>query len=118
MRIFIVDDSLMIWSRIMEMLSDISGVQLVGVSGRVEEAIRKIHELKPDLVILDIRLYGGSGIDVLRSVKQDMPETIVAVFSNYTHPEYKKICEELGADYFLDKSKEFDKLPGILLKNV
>ncbi len=118
MKVFIVDDSLMIWARIIEMLSEIDGIDVVGFSGRKEDAIKRIRQLNPDVVILDIKLYGGSGIEVLRSIKQDRPETIVAMFSNYPYPEYKEKCMELGADYFFDKSKEFNLIPDFLVERL
>lgn len=118
MRVFIVDDSLLIWARIIELLSEVEGVNVVGFAGRADEAIERFHELRPDIVILDIKLYGGSGIDVLRKIKADKPETIVAVFSNYSYPEYREKCIELGADYFLDKSKEFDMITDVLMERL
>ena len=116
MRVFIVDDSLLIWARLIEILSEIEGIKVVGFAGRPDEAVERIMELEPDMVILDIKLYGGSGIDVLRNIKREKPDTVVAMFSNYSYPEYREKCFQLGADYFLDKSREFDMITDIMLK--
>jgi DNA-binding NarL/FixJ family response regulator len=57
---------------------------------------------------------GGNGIEVLREVKKMSPAPSVIMFTNYAHAQYRKKCEEAGADFFLDKSTEFDKLPQTL----
>ncbi len=92
------------------MLSKINGVDITGASGNVEDAIIEIREQDPDIVILDIRLHGGSGIDVLKSVKEEKPETVVIIFTNHMYPEYINRCKELNADYFYDKSSDFPQL--------
>lgn len=111
MRIYIVEDSAIVRGRIIEMLFAIEGVEIIGISGEPGEATQQILEQHPDVVILDLRLYGGNGIDVLEKVKEKSPATIVIVVTNYAYPQYRDRCLELGADYFFDKSTEFDKIP-------
>ena len=116
MKVLIVDDSIMIWSRLCEMFSSIDGVDIVGYSGIAEDAIDKFNRLTPDVVILDIKLYGGSGFDVLQNIKRKKTDTTVVMFSNYLCPEYREKCRSLGADYFIDKSKEFDMVNDVLME--
>ena len=68
----------------------------------------------PDAVILDIRLPRKSGIEVLRDIKKDKPSPVVIILTNYPYPQYQKECTEAGADYFLNKSTEFNKIADVL----
>ena len=77
-------------------------------------SLAAIRQTRPDVVILDIRMPGGNGIEVLREVKKLDPAPTVIVFTNYAQAQYRKKGEEAGADFFLDKSTEFDKLPQAL----
>jgi DNA-binding NarL/FixJ family response regulator len=109
-KVFIVEDSVIIRGRIISMISTIKGVEICGVAGEPKEAINGIRESQPDAVILDLKLYGGSGIDVLQKIKEEKPDIKVIVLTNYPEPQYMKKCMDLGADYFFDKSEDFDKI--------
>jgi DNA-binding NarL/FixJ family response regulator len=53
----------------------------------------------------------GSGIDVLQNIKQGEAAPIVIILTNYPFPGYRQKCMQAGADFFLDKSTEFDQIP-------
>lgn len=113
MKVFIVDDSDVVCSGLESMLSEIGGVSVVGKAKDVHGAVDSISKLNPDVVILDIRLLGGSGIDVLKEVKSRGLSQVVLMLTNYPYPQYRTKCLELGADYFLDKVTEIEKIPEI-----
>jgi DNA-binding NarL/FixJ family response regulator len=110
MKVFIADDSRFLCERLIEMLSDIPGIEIIGHAQNVTEALTSIKKLNPDIVILDIRMPGGSGIDVLQDIKKDKQAPMVIMLTNYPYPQYRKKCLGLGADYFFDKSTEFEKV--------
>lgn len=87
---FIADDSEEVRNRLNEMLSEIPGVEIIGEAGEGGEAIRDIRERKPDVVIQDIRMPGGSGIDVLQAIKRGDPAPTVIMLTNYPYPQYRK----------------------------
>jgi len=116
MKVFVVEDSAIVRGRIISLIADNPKIEIAGFSGRPVEAMRLIRELSPDFVILDIRLEGGSGIDLLKIIKSELPETAVLVLTNYPYPQYQNKCRALGAEYFLDKSKDFDKIAEILAR--
>jgi DNA-binding NarL/FixJ family response regulator len=89
-------------------------VEIVGHAGNVLDAIQGIRGAKPDVVILDIRMPGGSGIDVLESLKNDKPLPIVIMLSNYSDRPYRRRCLQSGARFFFDKSAEFHKVVEVL----
>lgn len=110
MKVFLVDDSLVIRQRLKRMLAEVQEVQVVGEAGEVQEAKNAILGLKPDVVLLDIHLFNGSGIDVLQSLKKEKPAPAVIILTNYPYPQYRQKCLEAGADFFFVKSTEFDQV--------
>ncbi len=114
MKVFIVEDSPLVVDRLMAMFAEFEGgVEVVGRADDAVAAIGSIRDLRPDAVILDIRLRRGTGLDVLETVKRDQQAPMVMMLTNYPHPQYRRRCLEHGADYFLDKSTEFDCVRGV-----
>jgi len=108
MKLFIADDSQVVRERLFAFLSQLDNVEVVGHAGTVQKAISGIRRLKPDLAVLDIRMPGGCGIDVLENIKADGSGPVVIVLTNYPYPQYKDKCMDAGADFFFDKSVEFE----------
>ena len=104
MKMVIVDDSAALRARLVEMLARIEGIEVVGQAQDAAQALASIHALRPEVVVLDVQMPGGSGIDVLREVKRDYPETIVIMLTNHADSQYRTKCMALRADYFLSKS--------------
>jgi DNA-binding NarL/FixJ family response regulator len=114
MRVLIADDSLAIVQRLVMMLADVKGVEIVDQVGTVGDTQEAIRRLRPDAVILDMQMPGGSGIDVMESMKKDRLKSTVIVLTNHANAPYRKKCFECGAAFFLDKSKEFEKVGEVL----
>jgi DNA-binding NarL/FixJ family response regulator len=114
-RVLIADDSVIVRERLVSMLSEFSGIEIVGQARDATEAIDAIRRLRPDVVILDIRMPGGSGIDVLRAIKKGrkaVPRVIM--LTNFPYSQYRKKCMDAGADFFFDKSSEFENVAHVL----
>ena len=111
--VFLADDSPVVRQRLVTILDELAEIEMVGQAANVGESIGAIRLINPDVVILDIHMPGGSGLDVLQAVKQDQPTPMVIVLTNYPYPVYRQKCMQAGADYFLDKSTEFDQLPAL-----
>jgi DNA-binding NarL/FixJ family response regulator len=114
MKVIIADDSKILRERIISMLSTIPGVEIVAEAENSHEAMKYIEKLKPDVLILDIRMPNGNGIEVLKSIKQKKLSLIKIILTNYPLQQYKVKCFELGADYFFDKANEFEALKQIV----
>jgi DNA-binding NarL/FixJ family response regulator len=114
MKLVIADDSEIVVQRLADLLSDVPGVELVGRAADVPDALRCIQQLNPDMVILDLRMPGGSGLDILRAIRPERPELFVLICTNYAYPQYREECLAAGANEFVDKSAEFEKIPAIL----
>ncbi len=92
------------------MLFDLQGVEIIGFAENAQLATQAIRELRPDAVILDIRMPGGSGIDVLAEINKASQKPLVIILTNYPYPQYRQRCMHLGADFFFDKSGDFEKV--------
>jgi DNA-binding NarL/FixJ family response regulator len=114
MRVFVVDDSALLREQAVGMLSELEGIEIVGQAQYPLEAFHAICGLKPDVVILDIHLVGGSGIDVLQRIKRLDPSPIVIMLTNSPTAPYRRRCMMAGADFFLDKSSEFSNVKAII----
>lgn len=106
MRVLVVDDSVILRERVVKMFSAIAGVKVVGQASSVKAATAMVHVTHPDVVILDIEMPDGSGINLLRDLKRDYPATVVIMLTNHAEPRYRSKCFELKADYFLSKSTD------------
>jgi DNA-binding NarL/FixJ family response regulator len=96
------------------MLLTSAEVEIAGEADNPHEGIKDIQRLKPDAVILDIRMPGGNGIDIIEDIKRINSHPIVIIFTNYPHRQYREKCMDLGADFFFEKSRDFDKVPEVL----
>lgn len=112
-KVFIVDDSLIVREHLVTMLDELVGIEIVGQAENVADAISGIRLRQPDVVILDIRMPGGNGIDVLQTIKQYEAAPMVIILTNYPYAGYRQKCLQAGADFFLDKSTEFDQIPDL-----
>jgi DNA-binding NarL/FixJ family response regulator len=113
MRVFITDDSQLVVERMADLLKDVAGVELVGQAGNALDAVLSIQQTNPDAVILDLQMPGGSGLEVLRAIRRGHPGVQVLICTNYPYPQYRNECLAAGANFFLDKSADFNKIPGI-----
>jgi len=114
MRVYLVDDSDLVRRRLVDMLSEIEDVEIVGQTGNPEKAEAEIRRLSPDVVMLDIKLPGRSGIEVLREIEKDVSTPLVIMLTNYPYAQYRRQCIEAGADSFLHKATEFERINDIL----
>ena len=108
-RVFLAEDSIPVRTRIAAALGE-SGITVVGGSGAPQDCIQRILQAQPDVVVLDVQLEGGSGLDVLRAVHGAAPRIGFVVFSNCADPAYRKRYLGAGASSFIDKTSHFTDL--------
>ena len=114
LKLFIADNSEAILGSLSDLLVDIRGMEIVGHAHNANQAIERIKKLKPDVAIIDIRMPGGSGIHVLEIIKLLDKKILIIMLTAYPYPQYRQICEEMGAEYFFDKSTEFHRVQEVL----
>ena len=115
LKVFLVEDSQFIRERLIEEISSTRETEFVGCAESESEAVEQLNKLDCDAVVLDINLARGSGFRVLKAVRANhahRPQVIV--FTNYAYPYYRQVTMEMGADYFLDKATDFNRLLQII----
>lgn len=110
----IVDDNMRFIERMIGLLDETSNIGYINVANDYNEATRIIAEERPDVVLLDINLPGKSGIEILKQIRKSDKQSHVIMVTNHADDYYRDQCKEIGADYFLDKSNDFSKVPGII----
>jgi len=110
MKVFIVDNSTVVIGRLRSLLADVKDVEIIGTAQTSIEAIENINVSHPDVVILDVQLGEGSGFKVLESLGATTHSPIVIMFTNLPTMHHYQKCKTLGANYFFDKSNEFEAL--------
>jgi DNA-binding NarL/FixJ family response regulator len=111
MKVFIGDDAAIVRERLVSLFVDLDRTVDIVQATNAPDSVRAIRTHRPDIVILDLRMPGGGGLDVLKRLSRFKIKPLVIVLTNFPFPQYRKRCLELGADFFLDKSTEFDKIP-------
>jgi DNA-binding NarL/FixJ family response regulator len=107
-----VEDSAVIVDRLKRMLCDIPGIQCKNAE-TVAAAMELIDATLPDVVIIDIHLRNDdkNGIDLLSIIRKRYPGMKTMMLTNLSDLRYRILCRDAGADYFFDKSEDFDKVP-------
>ncbi len=114
LRVLLVEDSRRLAERIRELIElneDATVVKTVHDEASAVEAARKDQI---DLIVLDLQLQSGTGFGVLEQLGLNRPP--VVVLTNYALPQYEKRAHDLGVEYFLDKSRDFERLSEIVGK--
>ena len=114
MRVLIADHSTALSERLADHLTGVAGVEVVGQATDAATARDLSAKLKPDLTILDVLGSPGDWIDLLQHLKRSSPESKVIMLTNFVEPESREMCARNGADYFFDKSMEFDKAVAVI----
>jgi DNA-binding NarL/FixJ family response regulator len=100
--------------RISELVKEISYVSEIFVANTFTQATEIVDKQQPHVVLLDVFLAEENGIDVLKYVRTHFPSMKVIIVTNKVSEYYRNVCKELGADGFIDKSAEFEKISGII----
>ncbi|WP_108217367.1 MULTISPECIES: response regulator [unclassified Pseudomonas] len=106
LRLFVVEDSNVVPALRRTVLPQIAGLSLAGVFHRASTAIAAIRREPPDVVLLDVNLGDGQGMEVLRVVAAEYPRTKVIVVSNCAAPTDWRYFTKAGAYAFYDKNHE------------
>lgn len=110
MDVFLVEDSPPVRVRLSALLAAIPGATLVGFAEAADEAVQSILDQRPEVVVLDMHLKQGTGLDVLRGLQGKSNGTEIYVLTNYALEAYRQAAERLGARGFFDKSRDLPLL--------
>ena len=116
LRVLLVEDSPYITATLTELISQLPGVDFMGAVASEADALGRISAADPDVLILDLHLRSGSGFGVLRSLRaggRDARPRVV-ILTNFPLPEYRRAAESFGVEAFLDKARDYFRLPMLL----
>ncbi len=114
LRVMLVDDHEIVRSGITAMLAATDDIRVVAEAESVQEAVREAERTRPDVVVMDIRLVDGSGIEATREIRDRLPDTKVLMLTSFADDEalYASIMAG-AAGYVLKQIKGGDLVRGI-----
>jgi len=112
--VLLVDDSALLTERLTEWVTSTEGLSLAGVVDTEQAAVNAVALGGVDLILLDLHLRTGTGFGVMRALAKFAPRPVVVVLTNYTLSEFRRVANELGARYFLDKGMDMDRLSDVV----
>ena len=115
MNLFIVEDAPKTRKELANLLADEEGFAVVGEAGSVRDALVGIKATLPQAVVLDISLPDGSGVDVLKFIRQHNLKLSVVVLTSNPYDALRSKCQSLGAAAVLDKLEGLDQVRQALL---
>lgn len=112
LRVFLVEDSLDVRELMIENLTMIPGVVVAGVSESEGDALNQLNALPCDVLIVDIQLKKGNGINLLRQIseKKKVANTLKIICSNNATEVFRRVGRQYGVNHFFDKTSEFPQL--------
>jgi DNA-binding NarL/FixJ family response regulator len=114
LRVLLVEDSKVLTERLTEAIRQIPDVELIGTADTEATAVASAKRDSIDVIILDLHLKQGTGFGVMRALAIAQLKPRIIVLTNYDLPEYKNAAIALGATHFLDKARDYGRLPEVL----
>ncbi len=120
LRVFLVEDSEEIRELMVENMEMIDGLKVTGVAESEEEALTQMQTLPFDILIVDIQLKKGNGINLLRNIADDkkFSDTLKIICSNNASEVFRRVGRQYGVNHFYDKTSEFPQLFALLQETV
>jgi DNA-binding NarL/FixJ family response regulator len=113
-RVLIVDDNVNVRRRVREFLTSAPDIEVVGEAGDGQQALTKAAALEPDIVLMDVRMRGGNGLEATRRLREELPKVCVIMLSCLDVQEYKDMAMAEGASaYVVKRAWADDLLPAI-----
>ncbi len=114
MHVLIADDSNLIRKNLIILLTPLEGITQITEAEDISPTIKILNTTYPDVLILDLQMPEGNGLEVLFYIQEKHLKVKVIVLTNHVTEYYRKKSMELGAEYFFDKSNEFHKVIALL----
>jgi len=114
LRVLLAEDSALLAARLSELIRRLPDVELVGTVDSETDTLSQVVSATPDVLILDLHLRSGSGFGVLRALTARGRRPKIVILTNFGLPEYRREAEAFGVDAFLDKSRDYFRLPSLL----
>ena len=103
LRVFIVEDNRLFREAFKTILQERLPSIVIEEAGNGEEALQRIDGVPPDLMFVDMRLGGMTGLELAKKVKTDFPGIRIVMLTGYDFPEYRRVASQHGVDRFFVK---------------
>lgn len=116
LRVFLVEDSLEIRDLMVENMAMIAGLTVAGMAESEDEALSRLRADHFDILIIDIQLKKGNGINLLRNIAEDQKfsAALKIICSNNASEVFRRVGRQYGVNHFYDKTSEFPQLFALL----
>lgn len=108
--IFMIEDEALLCDLFSEYVEALPNLKFIGYEKDGATGIRQALELKPDIIVLDIRLPEVNGIEVLTMLRRKLPETRIIIFTGTLKEETLRLANRHGAHAFVEKSQGLEEL--------
>ena len=112
--ILVVDDHRSFADLLSAALNSVAGMRCVGTASTASEAIAKVAELKPNIVIMDIQMPRQDGLAATRKIREVSPNSVIAVVTAYRDPEWISRAAQAGASAFIPKNGSLVEMIDVL----
>ena len=113
-KVLIADDSPDIAVRLAEAIGSIHGMQIVGPAADGPAALALFAAEKPDIAILDLQMPGMNGLEVVSSIRRHDQAAMLVILTTHDTPEYRRIALNKGANHFLSKTANLDRVADLI----
>jgi YesN/AraC family two-component response regulator len=114
MKVLLADDSDLILDWLKEMLSTFMQVEIVAVAKNGNDALAALLNLKPDLAIVDLKMPGLNGLEVLKEIRKVDKTLKFIILTFYAFDPYRQSALRAGVDYFFSKVDDFEKVSQVV----
>ena len=118
MRVLLADDSGLILERLQEMVGMHKQAEIVGSYKNGSHTLEALISLKPDLAIVDIKMPGLTGLEVLNEIRKVNKTVIFIILTLYSYDHYRQMAIQSGVDYFFNKADDFDKISQVVAEMI
>ena len=110
MRVLLADDSVLILEWLQDTLGLNKQVEIVGSFKNGIDTLNALKTLKPDLAIVDFKMPGLNGLEVLKEIRKENKILKFIILTYYSLDNYRQVAMQAGADYFFSKVDDFEKV--------
>jgi len=114
MTVLLADDSLLILERLHQAIARHSEITIIGSFSNGTDTLNAIRSQKPNLAIIDIKMPGLTGLEVLQKSKEEELDTRFIILTFYSSKYFREMAIEAGAEYFFSKADDFELMTQVV----
>jgi DNA-binding NarL/FixJ family response regulator len=118
MKVLIADDSLLILTRLQEMISAFRNVEIAAIAVNGTDALNTLKSMAIDLLIMDLNMPEINGMELIKDIRKANQSLKIIVLTFHSSDHHRHLAMTSGADYFFNKEDAFEKIPLILSKMI